>query len=541
MRRIIAIVAGLLLVAGAAFLVQSQTKSQKKKGKTYTLTFDNAFGLTEGGDVRVGGVRAGKILTFDTTDGEPPKAEVEIQVTEPGFADFRRDAFCQVRPQSLIGEYYVDCQPGKSKQKLRGPLPVQQTASTIPTDLLNNVLRRPYRERLRLIIAELGTGLAGRPEELGEVLRRAHPALRETSRTLGILARQDKIIQNFITDSDTVIRELEARKRDVVRFVREAGETAEISASRRGALQAQFRRLPTFLAELEPTMVRLGQLADEQVPTLRSLQAAAPDLNRFLTELGPFSEASRPAVRSLGRTSVVGSEALRESREEIAELRRVARDAPALGKPLRQWLQSLDDRRRSTEDDPRARDTAPPPPDRNAYRPGQGFTGMEAIMNYIYWQTLGINAFDDVSHFLRIVGIIDECSRYQANPPASVIRACNNYLGPYQPGVPNATGPSPSGDLGEADPDPTEGDRQPGKGVAPLRPGEGPRGAGDPEAPPIPGQPDPSRPQFALPEQVQQTIEAITRPPSSPAPDGSDPQDGDGPGPERLLDFLMAP
>ena len=42
-------------------------------------------------------------------------------------------------------------------------------------------MRRPYRERFRLIITELGTGLAGRPDDLQEVLRRAHPGLRETS------------------------------------------------------------------------------------------------------------------------------------------------------------------------------------------------------------------------------------------------------------------------------------------------------------------------------------------------------------------------
>ncbi len=54
-------------------------------------------------------------------------------------------------------------------------MPVTQTQSTIPQDLLQDVMRRPYRERLRLIINELGTGLAGRPQDLNEVIRRADP------------------------------------------------------------------------------------------------------------------------------------------------------------------------------------------------------------------------------------------------------------------------------------------------------------------------------------------------------------------------------
>ena len=113
-------------------------------------------------------------------------------------------------------------------------------------------MRRPYRERFRLIITELGTGLAGRPDDLQEVLRRAHPGLRETSKVLRILGDQNEVIKNFITDSDTVVTELEKNKRDVVRWVREAGDAAEISATRRNELRANFRRFPEFLDELRP-------------------------------------------------------------------------------------------------------------------------------------------------------------------------------------------------------------------------------------------------------------------------------------------------
>src|SRR5438132_13416200 len=97
-------------------------------------------------------------------------------------------------------------------------------------------MRRPYRERLGLILAELGTGLAGRPDDLAQVLRRAHPGLQETQKVLKILGDQGKIIQNFITDSDTVVAQLDARKRDVARWITETGRTAQISATRRNAI-----------------------------------------------------------------------------------------------------------------------------------------------------------------------------------------------------------------------------------------------------------------------------------------------------------------
>src|SRR6187431_2123127 len=129
--------------------VLAAASDQSTQGKEYKILFDNAFGLTKGGDFRVGGVNAGQTTDFavDKKPGESPKAVVTVDVTKPGFGDFRTDASCEIRPQSLIGEYYVDCQPGKSPEHLKngGTVPVEQTSSTIPVDLVNDVMRRPYR------------------------------------------------------------------------------------------------------------------------------------------------------------------------------------------------------------------------------------------------------------------------------------------------------------------------------------------------------------------------------------------------------------
>ena len=34
-----------------------------------------------------------------------------MKIDDPGFQDFRSDASCLIRPQSLIGEKFVDCRP----------------------------------------------------------------------------------------------------------------------------------------------------------------------------------------------------------------------------------------------------------------------------------------------------------------------------------------------------------------------------------------------------------------------------------------------
>ena len=538
MRRLLAI--GVVLAACLAAFVMTGANDDPK-GTKYVIEFDNAFGLVEDGEVKIGGVSAGAIKTFDLTDTEPNKVAVTVEVTGDGFDKLRAGegpggdggAVCGVRQQSLIGEYFIDCQPGSRGPALKsnGVVPVKRTFSTVPLDLINNIQRRPYRERFRLILSELGVGLAGRPEELNEVIRRAHPGLRETTETLAILARQREFIRSFITDADTVSAAVEPRKRDLSRWAKEASEVAEIQASRRDSIAAQWRRLPTFLAELQPTAQQLEETASEQIPLLRRFRTAGPQLRAFLEELGPFAEDSRASTRALGEAAVQGRAAIRESAEEIAELRALAKPLPRFAKPLRQFLQTFDDRNRSIESDPQARPpVTPPAPDKTAYDPNnkeaQGFTGYEGVWNYIYYQTLGINQFDDVSHLLRIILIQNACGAYNSNPSDAQIKQCGPNIGPYQPGV-NA-------------PDPTEG---PALEAARMSPEENirrfgmRRSAGEPDAPPLPGQTDISKPQIELPPNVEEIVNDLRRGAGDAPANGG----GGGADPSQLLDFLMAP
>jgi len=449
---VVALVLG--AVCGAALSVGA--KDEDTGSKTYELLFDNAFGLTEGGDFKVAGVRAGQTKTFKVTKiGGRPLALVEAEVTEPGLADLRKDARCEIRPQSLIGEYFVDCQPGTSDERLPdgGRLPVEQTSSTIAIDLVGDIMRRPYRDRFRLIIGELGAGLAGRPGDLSNVLRRAHPALRETSQTLRILGRQTDTIQKFIGDANTVVGALEDRKQDVSRFVRDAGDTAAISASRRDELGESFRRLPAFLAELEPYMGRLGDLTEAQTPVLRDLESSSDELDTFLTRLRPFTAEGLPAFKALGEASVVGRRAVLKTDEEVRELRRLAKDAPGFAKPLRQLLQTIDDRSRGVEPDRRAAASGPPAGDKTHTTSSRaGFTGMEAIWNFFYWQTLSTNGLDDVGHVLRLTALVNECSPYAVKPDEAHIERCNQFLGPTQPGVTTPDPTRPGGSAASASP-----------------------------------------------------------------------------------------
>ena len=189
--------------------------------------FDNAGFVIPGEDVKVAGVKVGKIDSMDVT--RDFKAVVVLDIQDPAYQDFRTDASCQVRPQSLIGEKFVECTPTQKRavdaepppalrQIERGEgegqylLPVENTEKSVDLDLINNVMRLPYRQRLSLILSELGTGLAGRGKEINQVVRRADPALKEVDEVLKLLASQNKVLSDLARDSDTALAPL-ARER----------------------------------------------------------------------------------------------------------------------------------------------------------------------------------------------------------------------------------------------------------------------------------------------------------------------------------------
>ena len=403
MKRVIVI--GLVIVAAAAVAVLGTAASDSNKSGVYQVRaiFDNAFSLIEGEDVRVSGVNVGKITKLEVTDDN--RAAVVMDITRPGFDDFREDATCTIRPQGLIGERFVECtvtQPRPQGEAQAAPLervpdgeagegqhllPVERTSKPIDIDLVNNITRLPQRQRLAIILNELGAGLAGRAEDLNETIRRANPALGSVNQVLEILGEQNQVLRRLATDSDTVLQPLSRDRESVAGFIENANTVSQATAERRADLERNFERLPRFLEELRPTMTRLEGFADEFQPVLTDLQAAAPDINRLFRELGPFSQASIPAVESLGDAAVVGRPALVRSKPIVDDLRGLLGEAKPLANNLAELTTSL-------------RDTG----------------GIERLMDYLFFQVGAINGYDSLGHYLRAGLIVNTCTAYSSDP-----------------------------------------------------------------------------------------------------------------------------
>lgn len=421
-RALLIFVSALAIGGGAALAATSAGAADEQR---HTVVLDNAFGLTEGSDLRASGVVVGKVDKLDV-QRSTARALATIVITRPSFAGFKEDVFCTVQPQSLIGEYYLDCDPGSRDAPAPHTIPVEQTSGTIPPDLVLDIMRRPARERFGLILTELGIGFTARGEDVQTTLRRAVPALRETNKVLSILSANRRTINRLTRDADTVLAGLADNRRDVARFVREAADTTEISAGRSSQLQATVNRLPRFLRELRPTLADLGTTARLQTPALRDLRRAAPDLTELLRRVGPFAESARPAVRGLGEASQTGVGAVREAASTVRQLRALGTASTEPMRNLRFVLEDVNDRDRAVEP--------------NRLSPtGKGFTGLEALLQYFFVQSQAINVYDSKGFMLKLNILINECTQYMnaqtAREHPERTANCNSWLGPNQPGV----------------------------------------------------------------------------------------------------------
>jgi phospholipid/cholesterol/gamma-HCH transport system substrate-binding protein len=403
LRRLLGIAA--LLVAAIAGLAASAGADDSH---TYKIEMYNAFGIVEGSDVRIAGVNAGTVTDLDVDAKKRALVTVELS---GDLGTLGRDTKCSSEPQSLIAEYFISCEPAgppmpeadaDATECESGCVPASRVSQTVQNDLVQNTLRRPFTQNLQLLINEFGTALAGNPQNLNEAIRLGAPALTQLRKVTEILASQNRIIRDLNVDSDEVISKLAARKEDVVRFIQKARDTAAASAARREDLSRDFEILDDFLARLRPTLVQLENVARQNTPLLTDLEAAAPGLNQLALNLPGFSNATRASLDSLGDASSVGEKALRHGADEIRLLAQSGKKAPVTTEILADFLRDLDDPRRAVEIDDRVpRDTG-----RTNPRPGRadtkGYTGLEALLNYVYYQAGAINQYDQNGHFLHI-------------------------------------------------------------------------------------------------------------------------------------------
>jgi ABC-type transporter Mla subunit MlaD len=390
MRRLLGL--ALLLSAGAAVLVGANGGGESaSRGYRVDAVFDRTAALIPGQQVKVAGAPIGSVKDIKLTPER--KARVQMDVQED-FGPFRADARCVIRAEALIGEKFVQCDPGTPQARpLRGrdgeapTVRLERNTTPVEIDTILATFRRPYRERLRILLNEFGMGLAGRSDDLDAVIRRSNPALREANDLLRILDRERASLGRLVEGTDAALAELASRRGEVQSFIERADAVTQATASRSGDLQEAIRRLPPLLAEAEPSAERLGAFARDATPAVRQLRLAAPAVNRLLEDVEPLTDATVPALRRLSRTARIGRRAVRAARPVARRLQLASRELPDVVRTTTGLVENL-----------RARG------------------GVEHLLSFVYYAAAAAARFDSISHMLPAFAVVNDCGEYATAP-----------------------------------------------------------------------------------------------------------------------------
>jgi phospholipid/cholesterol/gamma-HCH transport system substrate-binding protein len=410
------VIGGIVVVAAIVVAIILITGGGSSNGYVVRAVFDNGSFMVNGEQVRVAGANVGTIKSVHVSlPGEPTaeengklkdvpgKAVIELEIENPSFQDFRQDASCEIRPQSLIGEKYVDCRPTLPRAPGQKPpppltkipagepgagqylLPLGRNSTSVDPDLIQDINSLPYAQRFRLIFNELGAGLAGRGEDLEAAIKQANPTLRDVDKIFGELTAQKDQLAQLAAESQEILEPLTREKAHVVGFIAHSGEAAEASSEHGPELEAALRKFPQFLVEFRQTMNNLKEFSDAGTPLLKELGVAAPSLTNATKTLTPFSEATTVALKSLASAGEKSGPVFAEDEPVVRKASKLAQTGVVPTGELASLFTNL-----------------------------QQSGGWHGLTELIYNTTGAINGFDKYGHFGRALVTLSNCLQYIA-------------------------------------------------------------------------------------------------------------------------------
>jgi ABC-type transporter Mla subunit MlaD len=425
------LIAGLVVVAALVVAILLIAGGGSSDGYVVRAVFDNGSFMVSGEQVRVAGANVGTIKSVSVSrPGEPTaekngklvdvpgKAIIAMEIADPTFQDFRKDASCLIRPQSLIGEKFVDCRPTLPRAPGEKPapkltkipagepgegqylLPLGSNQTSVDPDLINDINQLPYAQRFRLIFNELGAGLAGRGQDLEAAIKQANPTLRSVDKLFGQLTEQKDQLAQLAAESQEILEPLTREKEHVVGFLAHSGEAAEASSEHGAELEASLQKFPRFLVEFRQTMRNLKEFSDAGTPLLEDLGVAAPSLTHATRTLTPFSEATTVALKSLATAGEASGPVFAQADPVVKKASKLAKTGVVPTTELAKLFVNLEETH-----------------------------GWQRLTELIYNSTGAFNGFDKYGHFGRALVTLTNCLDYV--PTSEGTSGCDaNFNGP---------------------------------------------------------------------------------------------------------------
>jgi virulence factor Mce-like protein len=287
--------------------------------------FASGAQLVAGDDVTIDGFRVGRVESLRPV---PKGAEAVLQL-HADYAPLYRDARAMVKSKNLLGETYVELSrgtPGSGPLPDGGGIDLGHTLVPVEIDQVLNVLDADTRQRLALLLGELGESVQGRGQDLnasagdlrdvaGSLVTIAHAVASESDHLDALLPQLRKVLETLaayhsqiralVTDWDRLMRALAAQETDLQSvFVQEDRVVTILDQALAGG---RARGLNQAIAEAPQLLGRTDHYLGNATVAFGSLDAESPAIADVFTRLASVMSGTDPQGDHMWRVYTVAS------------------------------------------------------------------------------------------------------------------------------------------------------------------------------------------------------------------------------------------
>jgi phospholipid/cholesterol/gamma-HCH transport system substrate-binding protein len=281
---VIGAVTGLAFMVGLLHLLED----------TYTMhgSFTDAAGLKGGDDVKLAGVKVGRVtkITADRAEGL-----VQVDWVVNTGVDIGEDARADIALETLLGSKYIRITDATAGDDLMADLPrdervIPVNRTTTPVDVFDLTREATIRiqetdnERLNQLVTQLADiteGKRGTVTDLISGVNQLSTAINEREVQLdALLDSADELAANLAEKDQTLVQLIDSSRTILDFLVQRRDELAAALGAGSDAVRSLSVLIDTNAAELDAIL-------DDLHPTLATVDANLPDLNRALAYTGP--------------------------------------------------------------------------------------------------------------------------------------------------------------------------------------------------------------------------------------------------------------
>lgn len=261
-------------------------------GHSYTAQLRDAAGLEPGMEVRVAGVKVGKISSVDLAGlgGKHPHVAVDFRIDSDVSMGDRTSA--TVRLKTVLGQRFLAVEPKGDKELPDDTIPLSRTAT--PLDVVDavNTLADTVDE---IDTEQLGTALGVLADTFADTGDEVDESLAGLTALSDSIATRDEELGQLLDNAATVTDVLAERDDDFVRLVSDGNQLLDEVSDRKDAIHTL---LTSTISLSEQLSGLIDDQSDDLAPALDQLgdvitllQDNQDDLESTLSNMGPFIRA----------------------------------------------------------------------------------------------------------------------------------------------------------------------------------------------------------------------------------------------------------